>query len=73
MPRKPKPAARNAPQGPWPRDFVVTDMAGPKVNGKRAKAGDIVTLGELEADHELRIGAIEPVKPTTASEAPETE
>lgn len=73
MARKSKPAAPKAPQGPWPRDFVVTDMAGPKVNGKRAKTGDIVTLGELEADHELRIGAIEPVKPTTAPEVPETE
>jgi hypothetical protein len=70
MARKAKPAAPKAPQGPWPRDFVVTDMAGPKVNGKRAKAGDIVTFGELEADHELRMGSIEPA---TTPPAPETE
>ncbi|MCC0036548.1 MAG: hypothetical protein H6887_14950 [Hoeflea sp.] len=67
MARKAKPSI---PDAPWPRDFVVTGKAGPKVNGKRVKAGQTISLGELEADHEIRMGSIEPAKPAAP---PETE
>jgi len=70
MARKAKPTT---PEAPWPRDFVVTEKAGPKVNGSRARAGDTITLGELEAAHEIRIGAIEPVKAAAAPETPNAE
>jgi hypothetical protein len=66
MARKAKPSI---PEAPWPRDFMVTSKAGPKVSGRRVKPGDSITLGELEADHEIRTGAIEPAKPAAAPEA----
>ena len=62
-------AKLSIPEAPWPRDFVVTSKAGPKVNGRRVKPGDTITLGELEADHEIRTGAIEPAKPLSAPDA----
>lgn len=43
---------------PWPRKFVVTEKAGPKVAGRRVKAGETIELGELESAHEFRIGTI---------------
>lgn len=42
------------------KDYVVTDLAGPRVAGKAAAAGDTVTLTEAQADGELRSGAIVP-------------
>ena len=67
MARKTKPTS---PEAPWPRAFVVTAKAGPKVNGKRVKPGETVTLSELESAHEIRIGSIAPAETPAA---PETE
>lgn len=55
---QPSSKARAGDDRPWPRKFVVTEKAGPKVAGRRVKAGETIELGELESAHELRTGAI---------------
>ncbi|MGF3027835.1 hypothetical protein ACQVP2_34210 [Methylobacterium aquaticum] len=41
-------------------EYTVTDQAGPKVAGRVAASGDILTLTEPEARAELLAGAIVP-------------
>ena len=40
------------------KTYTVTDKAGPRVAGKRVKAGDKITLTEAEALSELIFGTI---------------
>ena len=54
------------------RNYVVTDMAGRRVAGRVVKVGDVLSLTELEAEHELREGTLEPkgLDPKPAEPAP---
>jgi hypothetical protein len=65
MARKQRSAEQAKPdaEAAWPRTFTVTPKAGPKVANRRVRAGDTISLAELEAAHEIRIGAIVPADP----------
>jgi len=41
-----------------PKDYVVTELAGPRVNGRRVDAGDKIKLTPAEAQGYLVSGAI---------------
>ena len=57
-------SAKNPDTEAGPRAFLVTENAGPKVAGRRVKAGDVISLEEAEAAHEWRTGAIVPAPAT---------
>lgn len=51
--------------------WIVTELAGPKVNGKRVKAGDEIELTEDEARSEEILGTI--IKKETQKKTAKTE
>ncbi len=54
--------------------YTVTEMAGPKVAGRRVQVGDVLDLTENAARAELLVGAIVPAaEGVVATEATETE
>lgn len=57
---------------PKAKDYVVTEHAGPRVNGRRVDAGDKIKLTPAEAQGYLATGAIvEPVAKKSAPAKPE--
>ena len=46
--------------------FEVTDKAGDYVAGRRVKCGDVLTLSETQAAHEMRLGTLRRVGAASA-------